>query len=231
MTKYHFATDAGMEFVYTVRLGSPTDTALPDSETGPEWTRLENHQCACCPLKTADVAYCPLAVQISKVVSFFSDIPSYSGMDVTITNASRQIHMKTDAQNGMRSLLGLIMAVSSCPKTRLLRPMAHYHLPLSTIEETSYRVASMYMLAQYFIHHQGKQADWRMQNLDKMYGDIHTVNAAMLKRLQHQMAADAPANALIILDMLGTYITQAAALDFADMQWMFSDWIKQAPSS
>jgi len=122
----------------------------------------------------------------------------------------------------------LIMAVSGCPKTTLLRPMARFHLPLSDLEETRYRVTSMFMLAQYFIHTAGKQADWKMESLQEIYADLHTVNATMLSRIKHEISQDAPSNALVILDAFTVYMTESILFDLKDMRSIFAQWVEQA---
>jgi len=225
---YHFCTDDAREFTYNVHIDPDTGAALQPETTGPAWTRLDKHQCACCPLNSSSTPYCPLAVQISQTVEFFSRTPSYDHLSLTISSKQRQMSFQTDAQNGIRSLMGLTMAISGCPKTALLRPMARFHLPLSDVEETHYRVTSMYMLAQYFIHTEGKQADWDMDSLKQMYTDLHTVNTAMLARMKPQISQDAPANALVILDAFAVYMTESITFNLEDLRGIFSQWIEQA---
>jgi len=225
---YHFMTRDGNEFDYDVHIDPDTGAVVEPYLTGPDWTRLDYHQCEHCPLKTSDVSYCPLAVQISHAVEFFSATPSYDQLSLTITSKQRKMTVSSDAQNGIRSLMGLSMAVSGCPKTMLLRPMARFHLPLADLEETHYRVTSMFMLAQYFIHSEGKQADWKMEGLQDMYADLHTVNATMLTRMKKQISQDAPANALVILDAFAVYVSESISFDLQDLRKIFTQWIDKA---
>ena len=37
------------------------------------------------------------------------------------------------------------MALSGCPVLEQLKPMARFHLPFASVEETIYRAASMYL--------------------------------------------------------------------------------------
>ncbi len=226
--EYYFKTHDGREFDYHVHMNPDTGEVIDPQMSGPDWTRLGHYQCDHCPLKASDVAYCPLAAQISHAVEFFSKTPSYDQLSLTITSKRRKMSVACDAQDGIRSLMGLIMAVSGCPKTTLLRPMARFHLPLSDLEETRYRVTSMFMLAQYFIHTAGKQADWNMDSLQEIYADLHTVNASMLSRIKHEITQDAPANALVILDAFTVYMTESILFDLEDMRSIFAQWVEQA---
>ncbi len=227
-TKYHFMTNDGRYFDYEVRINPQTGESITPDISGPDWTRLAYHQCGCCPLNPDETTYCPLAVQTSKAVDFFSKTPSYHQLSVTITSRRRQMTFNTDAQNGMRSLMGLVMAISGCPKTAFLRPMARFHLPLSDIAETHYRVVSMYMLAQHFIHAEGKEADWEMNHLKDIYADIHTVNSAMIARMKDHITQDAPINALVILDIFALYVTESKSFNLEDLRMIFAPWFKQA---
>ncbi|MDQ6959570.1 MAG: hypothetical protein Q9M27_00965, partial [Mariprofundaceae bacterium] len=109
---YHFITSDGTEFDYDVHIDPDTGAAVDPYLTGPDWTRLDFHQCDHCPLKVSEVSYCPLAVQISHAVEFFSQTPSYEQLSLTITSKQRKMTVSSDAQNGIRSLMGLTMAVS-----------------------------------------------------------------------------------------------------------------------
>lgn len=72
-------------------------------------------------------------------------------------------------QRGLSSLLGLILATRDCTYTRYFRPMARFHLPLASEEETIYRAASMYLLAQYLRANDGKQVDINLTRSAEIY--------------------------------------------------------------
>ena len=59
------------------------------------------------------------------------------------------------------------MATSGCPHMDFFKPMARFHLPLANAEETVYRATSMYLLAQYFLQREGKEADMELEGLKK----------------------------------------------------------------
>jgi hypothetical protein len=92
------------------------------------------------------------------------------------------------------------MVTSGCPVMAKLRPMARFHLPFATEEETKYRALSMYLLAQYFIKRRDKKPDWEMKNLIKVFKDIRIVYKYMSKRLLASKIEDASINALVVLD-------------------------------
>ena len=50
----------------------------------------------------------------------------------------------------IRSLIGLIMALSGCPHMEFFKPLARFHLPWASLEETTLRSASIYLLMQFF---------------------------------------------------------------------------------
>ena len=55
------------------------------------------------------------------------------------------------------SLIGIYMVTSGCPIMDKLRPMARFHLPFASTEETIYRAISTYLLGQYFLEQKGKK--------------------------------------------------------------------------
>jgi len=99
------------------------------------------------------------------------------------------------------------MVTSECPFMTKLKPMVRYHLPFSTMQETLYRVMSMYLLAQYFLYRQGKTPDWELKNLVKIYDDIQIVNKSLSKRLSNVKMKDAIPNALVKLDLFAKHIS------------------------
>jgi hypothetical protein len=75
--------------------------------------------------------------------------------------------------------MGLIMATSGCPSLSYLKPMARFHLPLATAEETVYIATSMYLLAQYFLQKEGHKADLNLEGLLEIYHNIELINQAI----------------------------------------------------
>ena len=75
-------------------------------------------------------------------------------MTLDVQTWQRNYHQDTTLQRALSSLFGLICALSDCPHTRFLRPMASFHLPLSSDTETLVRTASLYLLQRYIRNRQ-----------------------------------------------------------------------------
>ncbi|HEY4975273.1 MAG TPA: hypothetical protein VII41_16785, partial [Steroidobacteraceae bacterium] len=113
----------------------------------PFWTELKFNQCANCPLNVLEHAHCPVALQMASTLEPLKALVSFDTVGVTVVQEGRAIYAQTSAQQAMSSVLGLIMASAGCPWTDHLRPMARFHLPFASEEETLYRSICMYLLA------------------------------------------------------------------------------------
>jgi len=142
----------------------------------PEWTRLGFEQCDHCPLSVADEPHCPLAASLVGVIDLSREVLSHDEVEVTVITAERSILNRTTAQRGISAIMGLISATSGRPHTRFLKPMARFHLPFATEEETIYRVASMYLMGQYFRRLHGQEADLDLDGLAECYRNLQSVN-------------------------------------------------------
>lgn len=125
---------------------------------------------------------------------------------LAVVTRERTISKKTTAQKGFSALMGLITATCGCPRTQFLKPMARFHLPLATSEETIYRVVSMYLLEQYFIEKQGDTRDVTLKGLVERYENLHLINRSITERLRAVSNEDLPANAFILLDVLAKIV-------------------------
>jgi hypothetical protein len=214
---YHFRfADGGTE-----SLGVPG--VAPDPASLPGWTRLQQHQCPNCPLSAASHQHCPLAVQLVPLVTLCAQLPSYEQVTVQVSTPQRQIGKVTTVQRAIGSLMGLLSAHSACPHVAFLKPMAYFHLPFSTEEETIYRVASMYLLAQYFRQRQGETPDWQLTRLKAHYEQLQEVNAAFAQRLREPGNEDGAVNALILLDLLAKALPYSIDDALEDVRAVFSD--------
>ena len=72
-------------------------------------------------------------------------------------------------QEGLSPLLGIIMTTSGCPVMEPLKPMVRYHLPFASLEETVFRMVSMFLMAQFIRSQAGKQPEWQLDGLMKIY--------------------------------------------------------------
>ena len=157
-TEYRISCDGDppLEFAFTVTLDAKTlDRVRDKSVPLPEWTLLDKRSCRACTLDASEHEHCPAAVAVADLIEPFGEIVSFTAAKVSVATKERTVTMDTTVQRALRSLLGLYMATSGCPVLARFKPMARYHLPFATPEETLFRSAGAYLLAQYFIKQHG----------------------------------------------------------------------------
>lgn len=199
--QYHFEFADGRSWQHRVDL-VPVSAAEPSPETLPEWTRLGSQQCGHCPLREADSPHCPFAVALLEPVKVLAQLPSYEAVAVQVLWRGRDIRQRTTLQRAFGSLLGVIGASSGCPYTRLLKPMAWFHLPFSSSDESLYRIFGTYLLGQYLRQQRGLEPDWTLAELRALYRNLRQVNQGMTKRLRGAALEDSGPNGMILLDLL-----------------------------
>ncbi len=197
-------------------------------EVLPPWTNLDFHQCPICPLTVDSRADCPLAANICGIVRRFDRLVSYDKVHVKVLTEERSVSQDTTVQIGISSLIGLVMAASGCPHTAFFRPMARFHLPLASPEETIYRVTSMYLLAQYFSKTQGQNADLELRGLKDIYDNIHIINTSVAERLRAATEADSTLNAVVMLDMYAIALPHVIEDSLEDIRHLFEPFMRTA---
>jgi hypothetical protein len=230
--RYRFRHENGPERIVAVMLDDLRLEALdPLPRDLPGWTELAFCQCPHCPLRVEDSPHCPLAVRLSQVVPALGDVLSHERVEVVVETAEREIRVATTAQRGASALLGLVTATSGCPHTVYLKPMARFHLPFASEEETVYRAVSMYLLARYFQHVDGQPADFRLDGLTTVYRNLQGVNAAMAQRLRAVLqAGDAAVNAIILLDLFAKALPAVIADSVDEVRYLFADYLARPPA-
>jgi hypothetical protein len=219
---YDFVFPDGGSKAYTVELDRVTlSYRPPESERPPTWARLENNQCGHCPLEPAEHPYCPVATNLATLVEAFKDKASVAEATVTVTTEERTYVKGLPLQRGIFGIFGLVMATSACPYMDFLKPMARFHLPFSSVEETIVRSVSMYLLKQYFVAKRGGAPDLGLEQLETHYENIQKVNDGILKRIQGVVLKDADLNALIILQSFGDLLTMAISKDLSRIEPLF----------
>jgi hypothetical protein len=207
---YRFILPDSQERVFELELDRDTaELAAPPVSSPPPWTALTFNQCAGCPFKPDEMPHCPAALQLSGVIDGFTDLVSYDKVQVSVESEERRVVATLSAQQALASLMGLIMASSGCPKTAVFRPMARFHLPFASESETAYRVASMYLLAQHYAAREGADADFVLDNLERVYRGMHSVNRGMAQRLRAASRQDAIVNAVVLLDVNSSLVPAA----------------------
>ena len=205
--KYFFELDDGESKQFSIELDSKTlNIVSKENLNKPEWTKLDNYKCSKCPFDSEKTKYCPIALNMSELIGEFKKYFSYEKVNVTITTDGRQFKKRSTIQESLSSIIGIYMVTSGCPIMQKLKPMVRHHLPFASLDETNYRVLSMYLLGQYFVYKRGGSPDWDMNELVKFYEDIKNVNKCFCNRLSEIQAEDASLNAVVILDTFADYI-------------------------
>ncbi len=192
----------------------------------PDWTRLGFHQCSHCPLPTEEYLHCPYAVALVEPARATAMRASHEPVTVTVTSRSRTITADTTLQRAMGSLMGLVGPFSGCPVTRILRPMARFHLPLSSPDETLFRTFGTYLLGQYLRQRQGLEADWQMASLSQVYSDLRLLNHGMSSRLRASQDEDAGVNSFVLLDLLAADVRYALDEYEGDLDDSFREFLE-----
>ena len=134
------------------------------------------------------------------LVSGFARVLSHEWITNEVTTAERSYVQEVPAQRGISALMGLIMATSGCPEIAHFRPMARFHVPWASQEETTYRATSMYLLAQYLRKRDGKSAELELDGLKAIYERVRAVNRSFIERLRAATDEDSAINAIVVLD-------------------------------
>ncbi len=223
--QYRFLVCADRPMQFSVNIDRQTlELVRPPIPAPPFWTALDYFRCPNCPLDAADNPHCPLCLALAPVVDRFGGILSCDAVDVEVETGERRIFQNTTVQRALGSLIGLIMAVSGCPHTAFFKPMARFHLPLATEEETIYRASSMYRLAQYYIRMSGGSSDAGLEGLKRIYKNIHQVNMAVAKRIRDATRTDSSINAVIILDMFTKSVPYDIDDSMASIRNLFEEY-------
>jgi hypothetical protein len=220
---YLFKFEDGRVIDYPIALDAESLSFIPGENRPepPEWTRLAYQQCTECPLHEDAYPRCPIAVNLMELVETFKDVFSYHDCEVTCKSAERAYSKKTSVMEGLSAIFGVIMATSDCPIMEFLKPMARFHLPFATIEETTVRTASMFLLAQYFKHkdQQGMTCDFSL--LEKQYTRVQNVNEGLLGRINSVSSEDADKNAIITLHSLSQFLSMEIDYSLSSLEYIF----------
>ncbi len=217
---FHFADQTSKS--YSIEIDKDTISLILEKVANPPaWTNLENNKCVHCPLNASEFPQCPVALNLSGVVEAFSESISFSEAVVKVTTAERVYIKKVSLQEGIFSIFGLLMATSACPYMSFLKPLARFHLPFSSSEETIVRSVSMHLLRQYFVAKKGEAPDLTLQKLESSYKDIQKVNQGILGRIRGLNSGDADANGLTILQNFSQLLTMAISNDLSKIEPVF----------
>ena len=220
---YKFCFENGEEKLFRLDIESDT-LSLVTNFTGekPEWTKVSNIGCNC----SSGEIYCHPALAIAYLIKHFDKIPSYEKVKIYVETENRTFFKETSVQSGVGGIFGIIMATSGCPTLGKLKPMVRYHLPFADIEETEYRVFSMYMLAQYFKMKKGKNPDLEMDNLKSTYDDIREINRKIAKSIADLEKMDTSINAVVALNNFADSVSFSLEDKLEDIEKLFDNWME-----
>lgn len=221
--EYCFKMNGGHQEIFRLELAPDTLTPIGNVPANiPRWARLGTHQCPNCTLTETDSKYCPAASHLVGLVQRFDQVLSHEEVEVSVVTQERQINQRMSAQRGIGSLMGLIMAASGCPKMEFFKPMARFHVPWASEQETMYRAASTYLLTKYMIMGSESQATLELDGLVRVYKDVHEVNKAFIERLHAGSNLDSIVNALVILDTYTLTLPFAIRNSLEELRHLFA---------
>ncbi|BBH52333.1 DUF6901 family protein [Fluviispira sanaruensis] len=194
---YKFIFMHGKEIEYVVDLNRIEGDKSQNSLENVDWTDLDFNKCSVCPLSSQSIKKCPAAIDVQQMMTEFRDVLSTDIVKVSVESQHRFYFKECDAQTGLKALVGLVMATSSCPILKQFKGLAFYHLPFASIEETSFRAISSYLLKQFFIAKNNGVADWELNNFSKFYDTAQNVNESFFQRIKVASKADANLNAIV----------------------------------
>ncbi len=218
---YEFIIDSGEVFTFDIEPNESTHTGKEPVIDSASWTNLDYHKCENCPLNSKDHPHCPVALDIEEVAKKFSSLLSWKKAEVWVHTEERSYRKDCDLQTGLRSMLGLMMALSMCPVLSRLKPLAASHLPFSTFQETVSRVVGNYLIRQFLNDKNGVEPDWSLTDLKSMYKELVTVNFSMLERIRAACEEDANMNAISIFFSMSSIVNMALEEQLDEMEANF----------
>jgi hypothetical protein len=220
---YEFILSNAERKRYVILLDAETISIIrPEHAPLPDWTMLEYYQCNDCPLDTARHSHCPIAANIFEIVEEFKDTISYSECLVRCTTPERMYQKETSLMEGLSSIFGIIMATSNCPVMDFFRPMARFHLPFSTIQETTVRVISMFLLRQYFESENDNTQCVDFKILEQNYAKVSSVNEGLFTRIRSLGTKDADKNAIIMLHSMSQMLSSDIDYSLDAIEYLFT---------
>jgi hypothetical protein len=201
----------GVKIQFNLLLTEETLSFVPEKvQHLPEWTLLGYHQCTICPLDIQKHKQCPVAANLFGIVEKFKNFVSHDQVNVACIVEERTYMKNTTVQMGLSPLLGIVMTTSGCPILEQLKPMVRFHLPFASLEETIFRMVSMYLVAQYIRKQAGKTAEWTLDGLTRIYTQVGQVNKDFVERMLGAAKNDVNVNALVNLDVFAKMVPLTA---------------------
>ena len=205
--EYRITLDDEHEFSYRIELDREYDQGR--AATAPKWTRLDFNQCSNCPLSRDRFSHCPAAVDLHRVIEDFHGLPAFKKAVFMVRTPEREYTKHVGLEEGLRALLGVIMASSACPVLGRLKPMAQQHLPFASNQEFILRAVSLYLARQYFNMREGRHADWELKGLVRLFQQLQLVNQAFWQRIHDVCEGDSNLKAFL------TFFSMASSMTYS----------------
>lgn len=219
--EYTFKMDDGKVLNYHVEFERSRDKQLSKNDY-PAWTQLDFHQCPNCPLKPEEYSHCPAAIDAQEIVMGFNEVLSCNATDIHVCSPEREYFKHTDAQTGLRALIGFVMASSACPILATMRGMAYFHLPFASMDEAVFRITSSYLLRQYFHHkNTGEAPDMALEGLKQHFQEMQTLNFHFLERIRAGCEADSNLNVLATLFTISSMLSLSLERHLKEIEHLF----------
>ena len=224
---YKFKFKNNTEKVFKVFIDPDTmETIRDESKENPEWAKLKNFHCDNCAVKSNSEAFCPVALSLSDIIEFFSNIPSYEEAELEVTTPERTYSKTTSVQVGVGGLIGILMPTSGCPTMGKLKTISKIPFtPLLQFRKLNSEYFPCTSLAQYFRMKHGKKTDWDMNYLKTMYEEIQRLNVNIAKKIANLEKMDASINAVVVLNNFADSITFSLDDDdLSQIEFLFKDY-------
>lgn len=220
---YTFHLGGGRRERITLKFDPATFSLLSERPTSAEaWVALEVNKCPHCPLTVETHPECPFATALSSFIHGFDEFYSYDKAVVEVATGQRTTISNHPLQDGMASIIGLIGATSGCPHLAFFRPMARFHLPFASEEETLFRTFSIFLLGEYLQAGGRGDAMIGVAGLQARYEAVALVNRSMAERIRTAFSKDAVVNAIIILDTFAQAAPYLIKDKLEELRYVFS---------
>lgn len=180
--EYRITLDDQHQLNYRIELERHYDPQA--AAAAPRWTRLEHNRCSNCPLDRERYSHCPAAVDLHGVIEDFRNLPAFRKAGICVRTPEREYIKQAGLEEGLRALIGLIMASSACP---LLAPL--------------------YLMRQYFNFREGRHADWELKGLVRLFQQLQLVNQAFWQRIHDTCVSDSNLKAFLTFFSLSSSIS------------------------
>lgn len=217
---YLFEFENGTSWKYDLQFDDKHLYQAPSGGTAKSWTALEFQKCPHCPLKKENSPQCPVARNLDRVVEDSKAAVSFTRAKVTVSTAERSYVKECAAQDGLRSLFGLLMACSGCPHLDWLRPLARYHLPFASTDENLFRILSL-QLVEDFLGGDDGTAKKSQHRIAERYKAVEKVNHTFKNRIRTYCQGDADKNAIAALDIFVQLFTYQMESNFSALRAQF----------